>query len=509
MFDRLARMSIAGRIGMLPLLSGAGAVIAITIALVLGARSSHEQEHIQKGYYPSIELSRNLEDNLSSYQRRLQDAAASSDADKLASADTLAAGFDAMLGVAHQNPFLSATELDAIEQASVAYREVARRGTGAMISGQMTETTMADLKAMKDGYARLRELLARRTERERAQITAAFNRSRSLQRTSTMAVVLVLITITGILAFSSVHTVRSIQRRLEETMHAMEAVADGDLSGKANVRGNDELSRMGVALNRAIESLRESIGQAQTTSGALAEAATNLSSGASHLADGANRQAAGLEEASATIQSIVETLRANAERARKANDLAVGSRDVAEHGGDVVHRAVSAMGEIRASSMRIRDILATIQEIAFQTNLLALNAAVEAARAGESGRGFAVVASEVRALAHRSSNAAKEIRDLIEDSVSKVETGAALVNESGAALHDIVASARSVTDLISEIAQASREQADGTAQVSVAIADVDTITQRNAHQTSEMDHTADRLAGEARLLQGVVARFRL
>jgi methyl-accepting chemotaxis protein len=159
--------------------------------------------------------------------------------------------------------------------------------------------------------------------------------------------------------------------------------------------------------------------------------------------------------------------------------------------------------------MRIRDILATIQEIAFQTNLLALNAAVEAARAGESGRGFAVVASEVRALAHRSSTAAKEIRDLIEDSVRKVETGASLVNESGTALHDIVASARSVTDLISEIARASREQADGTAQVSVAIADVDQITQRNAQQTSEMDQTADKLAGEARLLQNVVSRFRL
>ena len=114
-----------------------------------------------------------------------------------------------------------------------------------------------------------------------------------------------------------------------------------------------------------------------------------------------------------------------------------------------------------------------------------------------------------RALAHRSSSAAREIRDLIEDSVSKVETGASLVNESGAALHEIVSSARSVTDLVSEIAQASREQADGTAQVSVAITDVDTITQRNAEQTSELDHTADKLAGEARLLQGVVARFRL
>ena len=509
MIGRITRLSIAQRIGMLPLLSGLGAVIAITVALVLGGRSSHELEHIQKGYYPSLEQSRNLEDNLSVYQRRLQDAVASSDPDKLASADTLASAFDTMLAEARRNPLLSASEVDSVQAAASAYREVAKRGAAAMISGQMTETTMSDLKAMKDGYADLRAMLARRTERERAAISAAFDQSRALQRLSTLVVVFVLLTVTGLLVASSLATVRDIHRRLEDTMHAMEAVANGDLTRRAAAKGSDELSRMGVAINRAIDSLRDSIGQAQTTSRALAEAASTLSSGASQLADGANRQAAGLEEASATIQTIVETLRTNSEKAIRAHEIAQGSRGVAERGGEVVHRAVRAMEEIRGSSVRIRDILGAIQEIAFQTNLLALNAAVEAARAGESGRGFAVVASEVRALAHRSSNAAKEIRDLIEDSVSKVESGATLVHESGAALQDIVASARGVTDLVSEIADASREQADGTAQVSIAIADVDTITQQNAHQTSEMDHTADQLAGEAKLLQQVVAKFQL
>jgi methyl-accepting chemotaxis protein len=199
----------------------------------------------------------------------------------------------------------------------------------------------------------------------------------------------------------------------------------------------------------------------------------------------------------------------NAGNARHAAQLASRSREVAEHGGRVAASAMRAMGEITEASRRIADILTTIDEIAFQTNLLALNAAVEAARAGEQGRGFAVVATEVRNLAHRSASAAKEIKALIADSSSKVKVGSEQVNECGKALQEIVTSVSRVTDTISEIAAASREQNTGIAQVSKAVTQMDQVTQANAAQTEEMSATAASLADQAKQLRQLVARFKL
>jgi methyl-accepting chemotaxis protein len=194
---------------------------------------------------------------------------------------------------------------------------------------------------------------------------------------------------------------------------------------------------------------------------------------------------------------------------RQANALAEASRTAAERGGAVVHDAVVAMGEINRSSKRIADIITTIDEIAFQTNLLALNAAVEAARAGEQGRGFAVVAAEVRNLAQRSATAAKEIKGLIQDSVGKVEVGSELVNKSGATLQEIVGSVKRVTDVIGEIAAASREQATGVDQVNQAVTQMDRVVQANAAQTEEMSSTAQALAAQAGRLQELVGRFKV
>ncbi|MBN9520599.1 hypothetical protein J0H58_19110, partial [bacterium] len=175
----------------------------------------------------------------------------------------------------------------------------------------------------------------------------------------------------------------------------------------------------------------------------------------------------------------------------------------------VVGTAVGAMGEINHASKKIADIITTIDEIAFQTNLLALNAAVEAARAGEQGRGFAVVAAEVRNLAQRSATAAKEIKALIQDSVRKVEAGTDLVNRSGHTLDEIVTSVKRVTDIVTEIAAASREQSTGIDQVNKAVAQMDAVTQRNAGQTEEMSATAQTLTDQAAQLRDLVARFKL
>ncbi len=244
-------------------------------------------------------------------------------------------------------------------------------------------------------------------------------------------------------------------------------------------------------------------------SNSVASASQQLAAASEQLSSGAQQSASSLEETASSLEEITATVRQNADNADQANQLANSSRETAEKGGAVVAQAVDAMGEINRSSRKIADIITTIDEIAFQTNLLALNAAVEAARAGEQGRGFAVVAGEVRNLAQRSATAAREIKGLIEDSVQKVETGSELVNKSGETLGMIVTSVKRVTDIVAEIAAASREQTVGIEQINKAVAQMDQVTQSNASQTEEMSGTAVALSGQAEQLQTVVAQFNL
>jgi methyl-accepting chemotaxis protein len=206
---------------------------------------------------------------------------------------------------------------------------------------------------------------------------------------------------------------------------------------------------------------------------------------------------------------MTSTVKQNAENAKQANQMATGAKDAAEQGGTVVQQAVASMAEITKASKQIAEIITTIDEIAFQTNLLALNAAVEAARAGEQGRGFAVVASEVRALAQRSASASKEIKALITNSVTKVEDGAKLVNQSGETLTGIVAGIKKVADLVAEISAASQEQSQGIEQVNKAVTQMDAVTQQNASQTEELSSTAQAMAAQAEELSAQVAKFKL
>ncbi|MEY4428678.1 MAG: hypothetical protein RLZZ182_1367, partial [Pseudomonadota bacterium] len=193
---------------------------------------------------------------------------------------------------------------------------------------------------------------------------------------------------------------------------------------------------------------------------------------------------------------------------RQANQLAAGAREQAERGGEVVHRAIDAMGEINSSSAKIADIIGVIDGIAFQTNILALNAAVEAARAGEQGRGFAVVAGEVRSLAQRSANAAREIKTLINDSVEKVNTGHELVNSAGSTIEEVVLQVRKVTDLVGEIAHASTEQSQGVLQINQAVGQLDQMTQQNAALVEESMAAADSMRTQAARLNETMAFFR-
>src|ERR1700758_3726128 len=209
------------------------------------------------------------------------------------------------------------------------------------------------------------------------------------------------------------------------------------------------------------------------------------------------------------MEEMTSTVKQNADNAGQANQLATAARDQAEEGGAAGGRAVSAMTEINESSKKIADIIGVIDEIAFQTNLLALNAAVEAARAGEQGRGFAVVATEVRSLAGRSATAAKEIKDLIQDSVRKVEDGSALVTQSGQTLDKIVASVKKVTGIVSEIAAASREQSSGIEQVNRAVMQMDELTQQNAALVEQATAASQAMAEQVRGLNQMLDRYRV
>jgi methyl-accepting chemotaxis protein len=362
------------------------------------------------------------------------------------------------------------------------------------------------LKASYDEHRRaIDEVVVGATEQAAAEERSAVE---TLRTRSAMLVGLALLVVAGV-ALLSWMIGRAIARNLARTRDVLEAVAAGDFTQQLAVESRDELGQVAIALNQAVDSMREALDKVKAAASHTATASQELSAASAQLSSGAQAQAAALEETAASLEEITGTVKQNADNARQANQLAVGSRDVAEKGGQVVADAVQSMNDINKSSERIADILTTIDEIAFQTNLLALNAAVEAARAGEQGRGFAVVASEVRNLAQRSATAAKEIKGLIQDSGQKVRTGSALVSRSGETLNEIVGSVKRVTDIIAEIAAASGEQSAGIDQVSQAVTQLDQVTQSNAAQTEELSSTAHALAGQAEELQLLVARFKL
>jgi methyl-accepting chemotaxis protein len=302
---------------------------------------------------------------------------------------------------------------------------------------------------------------------------------------------------------------RIITQPLGESVRLLRAVAQADFSRTLQLDTQDELGDMATALNEAIVKVRTTLEDVRGASDTVASAAQQLASASEEISSGAQEQASSLEETAASLEEMTATIKQNADNAQQASQLAGGARNAAENGGQVMGDVVNAMGAINESSKRIADIITTIDEIAFQTNLLALNAAVEAARAGEQGRGFAVVAAEVRNLAQRSASAAKEIKTLIQDSVRKVDAGSELVNASGRTLTEIVTSVKRVTDIVAEIAAASREQAGGIEQVNRAVTQMDQVTQANASQTEEMSGTAESLAGEAGKLQTLIAQFNL
>ena len=302
---------------------------------------------------------------------------------------------------------------------------------------------------------------------------------------------------------------RSITRPLREAVEVADAVARGDLERRIEVRSRDETGQLLLALARMNESLRTIVGEVRAGTEAIGTASREIASGNQDLSARTEEQASSLEETASSMEQLTATVKQNAENARQANQLAIGASGVAAKGGQVVSQVVDTMGSINASSRRIADIIGVIDGIAFQTNILALNAAVEAARAGEQGRGFAVVASEVRSLAHKSAEAAKEIKGLIGDSVARVDSGSRLVDQAGQTMEEIVVAIKRVTDIMAEIAAASQEQSAGIEQVNQAITQMDQATQQNAALVEQAAAAAESMKEQATGLAQSVSVFNL
>jgi methyl-accepting chemotaxis protein len=296
---------------------------------------------------------------------------------------------------------------------------------------------------------------------------------------------------------------------LNRAVHLLDQVANGDLTAKVEVDSANEIGRLFASIRSMQQGLLNTVSRVRTSSESIDTSAKEIAAGNMDLSSRTEQQASSLEETAASMEQLTGTVRQNAENAMQANQLAHSASGTASRGGQVVAQVVDTMQAINESSKKIVDIISVIDGIAFQTNILALNAAVEAARAGEQGRGFAVVASEVRSLAQRSAAAAKEIKALIDASVEKVAAGSQLVEQAGMTMSDVVDSVQRVTDIVGEIAEASREQSTGIEQVNQAITQMDETTQQNAALVEQAAAAAQSLQAQATNLVGAVSIFKI
>lgn len=332
----------------------------------------------------------------------------------------------------------------------------------------------------------------------------AYQGASSARGLATKVMVVLSILVPLLAALGSWLVTRAVTGPLHSAVVAANDVARGDLSQKLDVQGKSEAGDVMRALKSMNDSLASVVIKVRGGANNINEAARELSAGAAQLSSRTESTASSLEQTAASMEELMATVGRNAENAKQAASLAQQASDIATRGGEAVAQVVGNMDAISGSAKRIVDIITVMDGIAFQTNILALNAAVEAARAGDHGRGFAVVAAEVRALAQRSTTAAKEIKNLIGDSVSRIETGSKLVSEASATMGKIVSTNQDVRDIVRDISQASHEQSRGIEEVKGAIDEMDRVTEQNAALVEELAAATDSMRDQAEsLLQGV------
>ena len=373
-------------------------------------------------------------------------------------------------------------------------------------NGRLTEVLETEWAVLHKGYIKP---LASLLPLKEAAAKLTYERSSATNATLTGASIVLAIALTSLVLAVVVWVMRSITTSLDDAVNLARQVADGDLGTAIIVDRHDELGRLLQALAEMQGSLRRVVGEVRSSVHGISTASSEIAQGNADLSSRTEQQASSLEETASSMEELTSAVKQNAENARLANQLAAGASEVASRGGQMVSQVVETMGGITQSSRKIADIIGVIDGIAFQTNILALNAAVEAARAGEQGRGFAVVATEVRSLAQRSAAAAKEIRQLISDSVGRIDAGSTQVAEAGKTMGEIVESVRRVNGLIAEISAASQEQSQSLTQVSDTVQQLEKVTQQNAAMVQEATAASGSLEEQAASLTQAVGSFKL
>jgi methyl-accepting chemotaxis protein len=382
--------------------------------------------------------------------------------------------------------------------------EIAVASRAAEVQGDMAAMQTADA-----AYQEMTKELRSVVELERAKAEEVLAGTRASNRTAWITILALAFAATVASLLAAALLSRAIVARLRRAMESAEALARGDLTRHGSADSKDEVGQMLTALGHSTGQLARLVGTVRQITESVRAASGEIARGNQDLSARTEEQASSLEETASSLEELTTTVRQNAENAQRASKMAADASGAAGKGGQVVEKVVQTMDQITVSSRKISEITAVIDSIAFQTNLLALNAAVEAARAGEQGRGFAVVASEVRNLAQRSSGSAKEIKRLIEESVSQVNAGSQLVRQAGSAMQEIMGAVKRVTETVDSITTASQEQSMGIDQVNQAMAQIDRVTQQNAALVEEAAAAAESLQEHAATLVSAVVAFKL
>jgi methyl-accepting chemotaxis protein len=489
----LNRLRFRTKLMLLPIVAAVGFVVVLVVSAYFGTRNQNLLVRVENGYYPAVETSEQLNHELTSIQRGLQDAVAAASPGALAEVDKVRDAFHARTQQALNNPVSDPQEVRALQTAFDTYYTEARAASQRMMGGEAGDALLRSLESMKARQNAVQTILDRAVERDRTAIAEAFKTTRSTQRLSTIIITVIVFLFVAVLVLVSLHVATLVAQSIKQAVSAVQAVAAGDLSNDFTVESTDETGDLLSAMKVTAATLATIIGKVRHGASTLASAATQLVSSAMELSQSTSQQAASVEESTASLEEMSASIAQNAENSRVMGQIAVKAAHDAEQSG-------TAVGETVVAMRSIAERISIVEEIAFQTNLLALNAAIEAARAGESGRGFAVVASEVRKLAERSQTAAKEIRNLASNSVSVAE-------RSGSLMQELVGTTKKTSDLLLEVAAASNEQASGVTQMNRAMSQLDQVTQRNAAAAEELSSTAEEMSSQAATLHEAISFF--